>query len=136
MIIRKCTTNDTDRLAVLNKQLIEDEKSDNKMSMPELRDRMRLFLETDYDAYFFMEGSDVVGYALVRKNAEPIYLRQFLIEREFRRRHFGKTALGLLLSELETDTLDLEVLTRNEAGRRFWESCGFTERSRYLRLSK
>jgi hypothetical protein len=30
----------------------------------------------------------------------------------------------------------VEVLSWNEAGRKFWESLGFVERSRYLRLSK
>ena len=33
MRIEKCSLKDVDRLAELNKQLIEDEKSDNKMNM-------------------------------------------------------------------------------------------------------
>lgn len=36
MIIKKCTIKDVKRLAELNKQLIEDEKSDNKMNLYEL----------------------------------------------------------------------------------------------------
>jgi len=136
MIIKKCTIEDGVKLAELNKQLIEDEKSDNKMNLAELEARMRTFLEHDYCAYFFMEDVNIIGYALVNINANPLYLRQFLIERTYRRNHFGKKAIELLLQELEVNSLDIEVLSWNEVGIKFWENCGFIERSRYMRLSK
>lgn len=53
MEIKKCTLEDVAKLAVLNKQLIDDEKSDNPMSIQELEERMTGFLNTEYDAYFF-----------------------------------------------------------------------------------
>ena len=68
--------------------------------------------------------------------AYDLYLRQFLIERTYRRNHFGKKAIELLLQELEVNSLDIEVLSWNEVGIKFWENCGFIERSRYMRLSK
>lgn len=136
MILKKCSVNDIDKLAELNKQLIEDEKSDNKMNINELKSRMKMFLETDYVAYSFTEDADIIGYALIKFNSDPIYLRQFLIERKYRRRHLGKKALELLLDELKTNTIDIEVLSRNEAGLKFWENCGFVERSRYMRLTR
>lgn len=136
MDIRKCTAKDIDKLTELNKQLIEDEKSDNKMTFDELRTRMKTFLETDYSAYFFAEENAVVGYALIKNTSEPLYLRQFMIDRNYRRKHLGKAALELLLKELNADTIDIEVLSWNEAGVKFWESCGFVERSRYMRLKK
>ncbi len=136
MDIKKCTLNDVNKLAELNKQLIEDERSDNKMDLMELSDRMRDFLKGDYCAYFFMDGSDVQGYALINNSTNPLYLRQFLIERTYRRKHFGKQAIKLLLKELNVDKLDIEVLSWNEAGIKFWEDCGFVERSRYMRLSR
>ncbi|MCQ2503438.1 MAG: GNAT family N-acetyltransferase [Saccharofermentans sp.] len=136
MIIKKCTIKDVKRLAELNKQLIEDEKSDNKMNLYELEVRMRSFLEQDYCAYYFMEDANIIGYALVNINVDPLYLRQFLIERAYRRNHYGKRAVDLLLQELKVDSLDIEVLSWNEVGMKFWEDCGFIERSRYMRLSK
>lgn len=116
--------------------MIEDEKSDNKMNLDELEARMRTFLEDDYCAYFFMENVNIIGYALVNMNANPLYLRQFLIKRAYRRKHLGKNAVDLLLQELKIDSLDIEVLSWNEVGMKFWENCGFIERSRYMRLSK
>lgn len=136
MNLKKCSAQDAEKLAELNKQLIEDEKSDNKMSLGELQDRMKSFLETDYAAYFFMEGGSIIGYALVNVRAAPLYLRQFFIARNFRRSHKGRQAFELLLDELKTDKIDLEVLSWNEAGLKFWQSCGFAERSRYMRFSR
>ena len=77
MKIKKSFFGDAGRLAELNKQLIEDEKSDNQMDMEELKSRMETFLRTDYNAYFFLEENEVVGYALVNVHTRPVYLRQF-----------------------------------------------------------
>ena len=136
MNLKECSPEDAEKLAELNKHLIKDEKSDNKMSLCELQDRMKSFLETDYCAYFFMEDNSIIGYALVNICAEPLYLRQFFIARNFRRNHKGRRAFELLLDELKTDKIDLEVLSWNEVGLKFWQSCGFAERSRYMRFSR
>ena len=71
MKIKKCFFGDAGRLAELNKQLIEDEKSDNHMDMEELKSRMETFLRTDYNAYFFLEENEVVGYCPVHHPAHP-----------------------------------------------------------------
>ncbi len=136
MEIKKCTLEDVSQLAILNKQLIEDEKSNNPMSIKELEDRMRGFLNSEYDAYFFLVEESVVGYALVKHTCTPLYLRQFLIAREYRQRHYGTEAFQLLLEYLGVDRMDIEVLPWNECGMQFWESCGFKEISRYMRFER
>lgn len=136
MKIRKCNRDDIPQLAVFNKQLIEDEKSDNPMSVPELEERMAGFLNAEYDAYFFEKDCVVVGYALVKKTCTPLYLRQFFICREYRKEYCGTEAFHALLEYLNVDSIDIEVLSGNEAGNRFWESLGFKEVSRYMRLRK
>lgn len=136
MEIRKCTLEDVPQLAFFNKQLIEDEKSNNPMSIEELEERMTGFLNTEYDAYFFLVEETMVGYALVKKTCTPLYLRQFLIAREYRRKHYGKEAFHALLEHLGVERMDIEVLLWNERGMRFWESCGFKEISRYMRFEK
>lgn len=136
MEIRKCTLDDVSRLAVLNKQLIEDEQSNNPMSVKELEVRMNGFLKSEYGAYFFMVGEVVVGYALVKNTCTPLYLRQFLIAREYRQMHYGTEAFHALLEYLGVDRMEIEVLPWNERGMRFWESCGFKEISRYMRFER
>ncbi|MDE6746268.1 MAG: hypothetical protein K2J72_06475, partial [Oscillospiraceae bacterium] len=66
MQIIKCGEQDIPRLAAMNKCLIEDEKSDNPMNISELENRMKDFINMEYDAYFFKYGEDIAGYALVK----------------------------------------------------------------------
>ena len=127
MQIRECNNQDVPQLAVMNKHLIEDEKSNNLMRVEELEQRMQGFLSSDYKAYLFVEDESVLGYALVRHTSTPCYLRQFYIKREFRRQHYGKTAFELLMKYIQADTIDIDVLPWNERGRLFWKSCGFEE---------
>ncbi len=134
MQIRKCTPDAISKLAILNKQLIEDEKSDNPMSIKELEERMRGFLNTEYEAFFFVAEEAIVGYALVKNTCTPLYLRQFLIDRAYRKKHYGTEAFQVLLKHLGVESIDIEVLPWNERGMHFWESLGFREISRYMRL--
>ena len=127
MKIQICTLSDAAKLAEMNKRLIEDEKSDNPMTVPELQARMEGFLNGEYTAYFFIEEKTAVGYALVNNSRNPLYLRQFYIEREYRRRHYGKEAFRLLLDQLKTDTIDVDVLPWNAPGLAFWRAMGFRE---------
>lgn len=127
MQIQECTMTDVPKLAQLNKQLIDDEKSDNPMNLNELEIRMKGFLETEYNAYFFIEDSQIIGYALIRYTSSPIYLRQFLIDRNHRKNHYGTQAFQMLLQHLDVREIDLEVLPWNKNGLAFWRHCGFNE---------
>ncbi len=136
MEIRECAVSDAAKLAQMNKRLIEDEKSANPMTIDELEARMTDFLSGSYTAYFFAEDQAVVGYALVDNSRNPLYLRQFYIEREYRRRHFGQTAFRLLLAHLGTDTIDVDVLPWNAPGLAFWRSLGFRDTCISMRLGE
>lgn len=131
---RRASDDDLDALAVMNRQLIEDEGHENDMSLEQLRARMRGFVRSDYEAYVFEEDEAVVGYALVNRAEEPLYLRQFFIRREERRRGLGTLAFSSLLAELKADTIDVDVLVWNRQGIEFWRSLGFEERSIRMRF--
>ena len=137
LTVRICTIEDHELglLATLNKQLIEDEQHDNKMDLIQLKERMRSFITTDYNAYLFIEENDIVGYALVNHERSPLYLRQFFICRDHRRKGIGKLAFERLTEELKTKEIDIEVMYWNEMGYGFWKAIGFKERSIYMRLS-
>lgn len=132
--LKVCTDEDLDLLAVLNKQLIEDEQHDNKMNLEQLRERMKGFIHSDYKAYLFENDFKTIGYALVDHTRNPLYLRQFFICRDVRRQGYGKTAFHELLKYLDTETVDIEVMAWNERGIGFWRALGFKERSIYMRL--
>lgn len=136
MRIQKCTIADVPILAKLNKQLIDDEKSDNSMNISELENRMTKFLESEYNAYFFIQNSTIIGYALLKNTVEPVYLRQFLIDRKYRKQHYGKQAFQMLMQHLKLNKIDVEVLPWNQSGYLFWKSCGFNELSISMRYEK
>ena len=136
MKINKCTLKDVTQLALLNKQLIDDEESNNPMSIGELEQRMADFLSSEYDAYFFCEQETVIGYALIKNTCNPLYLRQFLIDRNYRRKHYGTKAINALMQYLKINSIEIEVLPWNKRGILFWESCGFQEISKYMRLER
>lgn len=134
MKVNLCSACDVPKLAEMNKYLIEDEKSDNPMQLVELEQRMSEFLDTDYNAYFFVEENEVVGYALVRNLPEGFYLRQFFIDRDFRRKHYGTQAFNELLKVLDTNNIGIDVLPWNERGLSFWKSLGFKEAAISMKL--
>jgi len=131
--IVRATDGHIDLLARMNKQLIEDEQHENPMNVEQLAERMRGFLADTYSAWLFMAGGEGKGYALVDHAREPLYLRQFFICRECRREGWGRRSFQLLLRELGTETIDIDVLVWNTRGRRFWEALGFAERSIRMR---
>ena len=119
-------------LALMTKKLFEDEPSDTVLSIAEFKERLIKYFDNGCKAYLFIE-EDVIGYALVNLSRNPYYIVDFFIDRKFRRGGNGTTALNQLITELKTDTIDLDVFCWNERGREFWRSLGFTERAIIMR---
>lgn len=120
---------DASLLAALNRQLILDENHRNTMSLAELEHRMRQFLDADYQATLIESVGQVVGYALCRNEAEHLYLRQFFIRPEFRRRGIGRLAVAWLKERAWRNhtRVRLDVLVTNPAAIAFWRSVGFSD---------
>jgi hypothetical protein len=110
LLIQTCSEEGLEVLAILNKHLIEDEKHDNQMNVEQLKERMRDFINTDYKAYKFEKQSEIIGYALVNHSRQPLYLRQFFICRNSRRKGYGKLAFEKLIDLLNTKNIDIEVM--------------------------
>ena len=125
--IKECTLEDVSLLADMNKQLIEDEKSDNSMDIIQLKNRMADFLNNGYKAFFFIVNKEIIGYALCDMTKEPKYLRHFFLRREERGKNYGKIAFKNLLEKIGIKEIEIDVLKWNEAGIKFWEKIGFEE---------
>ena len=136
LTLRVCSQDDVKVLAQMNRTLTEDEKSDVVMTPDEFERRMADFLITDYKAFFFLDDGVIVGYALVNMTTSPLYLRQFFICREARRKGFGTMAIDALLNDLGTDEIDIDVYAWNKRGISFWKSLGFAERFHRMRLKR
>jgi GNAT superfamily N-acetyltransferase len=116
-------------LAEMNHRLIRDEGHRNRMTVPELRERMEGWLRCEYQAAVFELESSLVGYALFRREPEFVYLRQFYVAPEVRRCGIGRAALAWLRANVWKDAvrIRLDVLVGNTAGIEFWRAVGFRD---------
>ena len=127
---RMARSGDVPLLARLNRQLIEDEGHRNTgMTVEQLEERMRGFLEGAYEAVLFERDEEVVAYELHRDDGESIYLRQLFVQRDCRREGIGRRVVQLLGEEVwpMEKRIAVEVLMHNETGLAFWRSVGFEE---------
>lgn len=129
MQIRRADLSDSHLLAQLNHELIRDEGHRNAMSVAELEARMKDFLDGRYEAHIFSAHCRTIGYVVARREAEFVFVRQFFILPESRRRGFGRSAFQWLLENVWRDVprLRLDVLVGNESGIAFWRALGFSE---------
>jgi predicted acetyltransferase len=129
MNFRRATLDDCALLAELNRQLIRDEGHRNKMSVPELEQRMKGWLATDYSAVIFEDDGKVVAHALYCEQPEEIYLRQLFVVRNRRRKGIGSEALKILRTKIwpADRRLTVAVLVENTAAVAFWRSAGYKD---------
>ena len=136
MTFRRATLEDSTLLAELNHQLIRDEGHRNRMAVPELEQRMRGWLSSEYAAVVFEDGKQIVAYALYRKQAEEIYLRQLFVARRRRRQGTGRQAMRILRTQIwpKHKRLTVGVLVQNTAAIAFWRAVGFQDYSLTLEI--
>jgi len=129
MNYRHAKTADCGLLAELNHQLIHDEGHRNKMTVPELAERMMSWLAEGYAAVLFQDGKDVVAYTLYHEGPEKIYLRHLFVVRHRRRQGIGRKAMGILRAKIwpKDKRLTVEVLVHNMAAVAFWRAMGYQD---------
>ena len=129
MNFRRATLNDCALLAELNHQLIRDEGHRNKMTVPELEQRMKGWLAFEYAALLFEKNGEIVAYALYREQPEEIYLRQLFVLRNRRRQGIAREAIELLRTKVwpKSKRLTVEVLVENKAAVTFWRAVGYKD---------
>lgn len=129
MIFRLANPDDSQLLAQLNHQLIQDEGHRNQMTVPELEHRMRAWLSGEYRGVIYENSGEVVGYALFRERPEEIYLRQLFIVRHRRCQGLGRQAMQILRTQIwpKTKRLTVDVLVTNKRAIAFWRAVGYTD---------
>ncbi len=123
-------------LARMNRELADDEGHRNPMTVPQLEERFRRFVDQEkWSVDLFSLDDEIIGYATHRYEPDPaepsgkhIRLRQFYIVRHRRRGGAGRVALDKLVgSRFKTgERIYLEVIETNPGGKVFWLRTGFT----------
>jgi len=133
---RPATVADCSLLAGLNHQLIQDEGHRNPMTVAQLEQRMRDWLDGEYRAVVYEDNGEVVAYALFQELPEEIYLRQLFVVRHRRRQGVGRRAVEILRSEIwpKTKRLTVDVLAINKTAIAFWRAVGYEDYSLTLEI--
>ena len=126
---RVATLGDVPMLARMNQRLIEDEGHRDSLDLTELETRMRSMLGGDYTATLFEQEEHVVAYALWTEQPDWVYLRQFFVARDCRRRGIGAQAIRLLTEEVwpGDKRTRVNVLIGNRPALKFWRAVGFVD---------
>jgi len=126
---RVATQSDVPWLAKMNQQLIIDEEHRNKMTLPELEQRMSVFLRKEYDAVIASFSQDDIGYALYKRETEWLYLRQIFVKKNMRHKGAGRRIIEWLIKNpgKEFKRIRTDVLVGNITGIDFWKAVGFKE---------
>jgi GNAT superfamily N-acetyltransferase len=136
MEYRRANVADAPILAAMNGQLIRAEGHRNPMTLAELTTRMAGWLDGEYRAVLFEESEATAGYALYRRDPEYVYLRQFYVVPELRRRGIGRAAIAWLRENAwRCERVRLEVLVGNAPGIAFWRALGFKDYCLTLELN-
>jgi GNAT superfamily N-acetyltransferase len=129
---------DAAELAAMNAALIRDEGHRNRMTVPELAERMARFLSAEgYSARKLALAGRTIGYCLFLEAGDHVYVRQFYVVPELRSRGLGRQAFALLRETVwgAERYLRVEVLARNRRGWDFWRSLGFSDYAMTLELN-
>lgn len=133
-MLRPAREDDIRTLAVLNRQLLDDEGHPTDIAIPELIERHRVWLSTKewHQDILEIEGH-VVGYIVHALNPYPLdpaiperFVRQFFIDRAYRRQGLGRDAFDLFMETRVAPggRVTLDVLESNPGGQAFWASVG------------
>jgi DNA-binding GntR family transcriptional regulator len=134
--VREHQRDDLGLLARMNRELADDEGHRNPMTVAQLEERFRRFIDQEgWSVDLFTLDDEIIGYATHRYETDPaeangrhVYLRQFYIVRHRRRGGAGHVAFDELVRARFNpgERIFLEVIENNPGGKVFWLRTGFT----------
>jgi len=146
MDFKEFTESDISLVANWNMQLHEDEAS-TPITRDAITDRYRRWLCGDqFKGVIFLVKQEPIAYVIYEHRAvlpdsrdqESVYIRQFFVAREARRKGFGTKAFDLFMEAIVPSgvSVRLNVKASNPSGQRFWESLGFESENIEYELSR
>jgi hypothetical protein len=110
--IKIATNRELDTLTQMNVMLRKEEKMDNTLTELEIKNRMDDFIRgSDYVVLLFIVKNKMIGYAVIRTNSNPLYIRQLFIKEECRNCGFGKESLNQIMDYFKLSEIDTEVMS-------------------------
>lgn len=117
---------DVERLAEMNRHLIEDERHPIPMNVNQLTQRLKEWLENEYICHLVKQHESIIAYCLWRDEGEYYYMRQLYVDRKHRRKGIATKLLDWLYENVWTDQkVRLDVFAHNEPAIEFYKRYGF-----------
>lgn len=143
ILIRKAERDEWKSLANMNKELIQTEGSSNPMSLSQLEDRMKGWLDGEWEIVMIVLHLSVIGYVVYQIRSDDysaektVYIRQFYIEDRYRGCGYGTAAMDDLIEHIfpANAAVSLDVLESNHQGYQFWTKYGFKPYFTHMKLS-
>lgn len=132
--IRPAEESDLPLLAEMNFALLLDEQSRNPMSLPELAERMRGWLDSEWKMVLLEREGSVIGYGIYRlqkdsyfPDRDAVYVRQYFLRAEYRGQGLGRAGFEAMVQSCFPAgcRIELETLATNPKGMAFWQRMGF-----------
>ncbi len=146
LTIRAATEIDLPLLAEMNKRLFEDAGSQNPMPVAVLAERLAAwYAGTEWRVVVFASGDAAVGYAVFSSRPDLyqpeipfVYVRQFYIDRVWRRRGLGREAFALLARAYFPGRckITIDTLATDPNATAFWAALGFAPYSMTMMLHR
>lgn len=144
--IRAATEADLLLLAEMNKRLFEDAGSQNPMPVAALAERLAAWhAGTEWHIAVFVSGDATVGYAvfstrpdLYQPEIPFVYVRQFYIDRAWRRQGLGREAFAALARAYFPGRckVTIDTLATDPNATAFWSALGFAPYSMTMMLHR
>ena len=87
--------------------------------------RLTLLLGAGYKPFVGEEAGVPIGYALTQENGDHVFIRQFVVAPEARRRGVGRAMARALADWFGWPEMRLDVMAGREDARAFWAALGF-----------
>lgn len=126
--VSQMTAKHAKNLALLNAELIQDEKHENAMTLAELEHRMEAWLESgEYQCHAILHRNLPVSYCIWREEGSHLHIRQIFTLRNYRKRGLATKLIDHIQDTFAgKKPIRLEVLAHNKQAMKFYEKLGFT----------
>ncbi|HTY46170.1 MAG TPA: GNAT family N-acetyltransferase [Methanomassiliicoccales archaeon] len=111
--VRRGSEADLEVLVALSQQREKEQRRDT--GVEQHRTRIAEMIRSDFVSFLFEACGKIVGYSIVSKKADPLYVAEYFLLPEERGKGHGYDAVGKLMQAMNSTSLDVSSNAWREA---------------------